>query len=457
MTKNRSTSVLRRVLPAATVVTIALALFTWGALSLHTVWTQSQPASGAVRDAHPLDGEPAAAGQPGALAAGIAALQQHLRDQPTDSVSWATLGMDYVAQAKATTDPSYYPKAEGALKQSLGIGTVDNFVAMAGMAALANARHDFTQGLDWAKKAEAVDPQNSTVQGILADALTQLGRYPEALAATQRMVDLEPGTPSLSRASYTWELRGDTARATALMRRALTDASSPTDRSFAHYYLAELAFNAGDPNGALGEDQAGLRDTADDPALLEGRAKAEAALGRTDAALADYQHAVNLVPQPQYVVELGELQQSLGRTRDAAQTYGLFRAEEQLFSANGVTLDTDPTLFDADHGSPAEALHDAQIGIKARPFTEMDDAYAWALHKNGQNTQALAWTRKAAALGTRSALFAYHQGMIESALGLTPAARRDLTEALRTNPWFNPLQAPVARAELTRLGGPTTS
>jgi len=44
-----------------------------------------------------------------------------------------------------------------------------------------------------------------------------------------------------------------------------------------------------------------------------------------------------------------------------------------------------------------------------------------------------------------------HRGMIESALGLTRAARTDLASALRINPWFSPLQAPVARAELSRL------
>ena len=436
------------------VVPLALGLFAWGALGLHSALAPAQQTvDAAARASRPLDGVAVAGGQAGGLSAGIATLQQHLRDQPSDSVSWATLGLDYVAQAKATSDPSYYPKAEGALKQSLAIGTPDDFVAMAGMGALANARHDFAQGLTWAKKAEAVDPQNSTVQGILADSLTQLGRYPESFQATQRMVDLEPGTPSLSRASYTWELRGDTAQAASLMRRALTDASAPADRSFAHYYLAELAFGAGDPGAALAEDRAGLRETPDDPALLESRAKAEAALGDTKSALADYKRAVGLVPQPQYVVELGELQQSLGQNSDAQQTYGLFRAEEQLFTANGVALDTDTTLFDADHGSPAQALRDAEAGIKVRPFVEMDDAYAWALHMNGKDAEALAWAGKAAALGTRSALFAFHRGMIESSLGLTAAAGRDLADALHTNPWFNPLQAPVARAELARLTG----
>jgi lipoprotein NlpI len=58
------------------------------------------------------------------------------------------------------------------------------------------------------------------------------------------------------------------------------------------------------------------------------------------------------------------------------------------------------------------------------------------------------------ATGMRNALFAYHRGMIENALGQRTAARHDLSQALAIDPAFNPLQAPIARATLDRLGGP---
>lgn len=153
----------------------------------------------------------------------------------------------------------------------------------------------------------------------------------------------------------------------------------------------------------------------------------------------------------QYVVELGELYESLGYSGNAKQEYALFRAEEQLFASNGVTLDTDATLFNADHGDPVEALKYGEAGIKIRPFVEMDDAYAWALHKNGRDREALVYARMATSLGMRSALFHFHLGVIEADLGDREAARADLAEALRINPLFNPLQAPVARTMLTRL------
>jgi hypothetical protein len=56
--------------------------------------------------------------------------------------------------------------------------------------------------------------------------------------------------------------------------------------------------------------------------------------------------------------------------------------------------------------------------------------------------------------GVRSALYAYHRGQIERDLERTSSARRHLAEALRINPYFSPLLAPLAKQALTALGDP---
>lgn len=400
------------------------------------------------------DGPAVASAAPGRSPTSIGSLQLHLRAVPGDWVGWAALGLAYVQQAKITADPAYYAKAEGVLRRSRKIKGTDNFAAAAGLAALAAGRHDFGTALDWARRGLAVNPSSATLYGALDDALTQLGRYPEAFQATQRMVDLAPGTSSLARASYAWELRGNLEEARTDMNRALQDAVTPADRAFARYYLGELALNAGDAGGALAQHQAGLQA---DPAyvpLLEGRAKAEAALGQTEAAVADYTAAVAAVPQPSYVIELGELLQSLGRGEEADQQYRLFATESKLFEVNKVALDIEPALFYADHGDPRRALRYARAGIDKRTFVEMDDAYAWALHANGRDAEALDWSQRALALGTRNALFHYHAGMIRQALGQAREAAGELRTALEINPHFSPLGAPAARQALDRMSRP---
>ncbi len=400
----------------------------------------------------PLTGAPGAAAARGDLSAAIVALQTRLRQQPNDASAWASLGLGYVEQAKATVDPTYYPKAEGALRRSLKLDTKDNFAAPAGMAALAAARHDFAGARRWAERGLTVNPANATLYGALADAATQLGDYPASMTAIQRMLDISPDADALSRASYSWELRGDLEQARSLMQRALDSSSSASQKAFARYYLGEIALNSGDPALALEQFGAGLLTAPTYAALYEGKARAEQALGNTDAALSDFAAAVARVPQPMYLVEYGELLQSLGRVDEANVQYKLFATEQKLFAVNGVAADVEPTLFYADHGDPARALRYGAAGLKSRPFTEMQDAYAWALHRNGRDAEALTWETKAMSLGTKNPLFEFHAGAIRAGLGDAAGARAHYERALAINPAFHPLHAAEARAAVAGTG-----
>jgi tetratricopeptide (TPR) repeat protein len=382
----------------------------------------------------------------------IAGLQTRLKTLPTDYRSWSTLGIAYVQQAKVTVNSEYYPKAEGVLKKSLTINDTDNYLAYAGLASLANARHDFAAAKSFAQKGLALNSYSDILYGALSDSETQLGEYDAAFKDVQKMIDLSPDTSSLSRASYTWELRGNIDQATKLMQQAFDDAPNPATKAFALYYLGELAFNSGDTNAALTYYNQALADAPGDSASLEGKAKAEAALGQNLTAIDDYTKVVQQTPEPNYLIEFGELLESLGRTADAQQQYSVFATTQKLFEANGVQPDSDPTLFYANHGDPARALTSAVKGIGTRPFLVMDDAYAWALHVNGRDTEALTTVDKALATGMRNALFHYHKGMIEFALGDMATAKSELTEAMTINPKFNPLAAPIAIATLAKIG-----
>lgn len=382
----------------------------------------------------------------------IAGLQDHLKIVSKDYVSWSTLGLAYVQQAKVTVNSDFYPRAEGALKKSLTINTHDNFLAFAGLAALANARHEFAAAKSFAQQGLAINGYSDILYGALSDAETQLGEYSAASADVQKMVNLSPDTSSLARASYTAELRGDTDQARTLMQQALDDAPTGSDKAFAMYYLGELAFNSGDINGALTYYGSALDASPTDSASLAGKAKAEAALGQNLTALDDYATLVQRTPEPSYLIEYGELLQSLGRMAEADKQYAIFGTTQQLFEANGVAPDSTPSLFYADHGDPARALQNAEKGIGTRPFVVMYDAYAWALHKNGRDAEALTAVNKAIEPGMKNALFHFHKGMIEVSLGNADAARFELAKALEINPHFSPLNVPVATATLASLG-----
>jgi len=386
-----------------------------------------------------------------ALAAGIARLQSQLATAP-DPRQYAQLGAAYVQQVRATSDPSGYPKAEQALRESLRLQPTDNADAEIGLGALAAGRHDFTEALQHAQAAIAINAYSSSAYGVKVDALTELGRYDEARAAAQKMIDLRPDLSSLSRGSYQLELHGDLAGAHAAFDRALADAISPGDIAFVRYYQGELWWNAGKIDKAA--EQYSAARTADPASVLalQGLAKVAWARGNSEEAVKDYAEVVTRLPQPQYLIEYVDLLQSLGRTADAAQQATLLDAEEQLFRANGVNVDLEVSLYQADHGQAQAALAAAGAEYGRRRALVVADAYAWALHAVGKDADALVKAQEATRLGYQSALLYFHRGMIEKALGMKAAARASLTKALAVNPHFSPLQGPQARSALAELG-----
>src|SRR5439155_3877800 len=89
------------------------------------------------------------------LTRAIAGLQARLQAEPADAGSWALLGFAYVQQARVTADPSYYPRAEGALRRALALKPDGNAEALAGLGAPADARHGFARAVDFGAQAEA--------------------------------------------------------------------------------------------------------------------------------------------------------------------------------------------------------------------------------------------------------------------------------------------------------------
>src|SRR6185503_19572241 len=97
----------------------------------------------------------------------------------------------------------------------------DDFAAMTQMGALALARHQFREAIDWGEKARASSPGTALIYGVIGDAQIELGQYDSALATFQTMVDLRPDLSSYSRASYMRELHGDVDGAIEAMQRAV--------------------------------------------------------------------------------------------------------------------------------------------------------------------------------------------------------------------------------------------
>ncbi len=301
-------------------------------------------------------------------------------------------------------------------------------------------------------------PERWTAYPPLIDAYDGLGDHQAARRTLDRLRGLRPGPAAQARTAQAYWDRGRSEDAAAAISDAAARAEGPAERAAYLVWAGELAWQRGELKESLDYCTAALRAAPGEHAALAGRARALAGLGRTKEAVRAYQSVLSKASTPQYALELGELYESLGRGSDARDQYEVLRAAVRGEEAAGVNHALLLGLFEADHGDPEEAVRLVRAEWERQPSLEATDALGWALHRAGEVEEALTFAKRATDRAgggeVRSALYAYHRGEIERALGLAGPARRHLTEALRLNPYFSPLAAPAAREAVKELGKP---
>lgn len=396
----------------------------------------------------------AAAPQAGAAAtatAGLAVTTARRRTQraPDDPTAWSGLAHAEAEEARVTLDASRLDAADEALRHSLALQKTGNYAAVTGQGVVANARHAFAEGRDFGLRATRMAPDRADGYAVLADAQIQLGDYPAARAAVQRLLDIAPAGAAYSRAAYDLETNGRPKDAAIALQRAVDSASSADERAFAQARLGELAW----AEGAVDRAERHFRLAVD---AVPGYAYGESGLARVLAvrgdrskALGMYRELTGRAPLPQFLAEAVELGGSgsgsgSGSVRSVLSEKAALDAQVRLLRASGGAVDPHLALYVADHGDPDVAVELMRGEWKRARSVIVADALSWALHRAGHDAEAVGYARKAARTGWHNALFRYHRGAIEHALGL-PGGDRHLREALALNPDFSPYHAPLAR------------
>jgi tetratricopeptide (TPR) repeat protein len=372
-------------------------------------------------------------------------LEAAVRARPADVAALTQLGFAYQQRWRETADASYLPRAGEALRRARVLAPRDPLV-VTGQGTLALTRHRFRRALELGRLAVELAPGSARPHGVVGDALLELGRYREAFAAFDRMAALKPSLAAYARIAYGRELIGRVDGAIAAMTLALDSAGgSPEPTAWTHVELAKLHFGRGELPKAERHFRAALAVFPGYPYAYDGLARLEAARGRLGHAVALEHQAVDAVPLPQFVAELGDLLERTGRRSDAARQRGTVMAIDRLLAAGGIRTDLESALYDVDHGvRRGESVARARGARAARPSIFGDDVLAWALARAGRCDEALPWSRRALRLGTQDALLYFHRGMIGRCLGRGEEARTWMRRALALNPGFSTRWAPLA-------------
>lgn len=378
--------------------------------------------------------------------------QTQLASAPDRSAALTALTQAYLLRARETGDPAYYTRADSLVRQSLAARPDDSDTLVAA-GSLALARHDFASAEELGRRVVALTPTRPAAYGLLADALVELGRYPEAIETTQRMVNLRPDLASYTRMSYLRELHGDLPGAIEAMQLALS-AAAPTGEATAwtEVQLGNLLFTRGDLSEAQRTFESATRRVDDYVYGLAGLARVRVARGDLNGAAALLERAAARSPLPEFVIALGDTYASRGDTVRAEQQYALVADMQQLFAANGVRTNLELALFNADHQRDLEAaLEAARAEYNIRPSVQVADTLAWVEYQSGDLAGASRHSREALRLGTRDPNMLYRAGLIALAAGEPDRAYERLKAASDLNPRYSVLYADDLAARLSQL------
>jgi tetratricopeptide (TPR) repeat protein len=365
-----------------------------------------------------------------------------VRAAPDSADARAALAGAYLVRARETGDASLYAGAERAVKAALRRDP-RNVSALVGAATLAGLRHDFRGQLRHGLDAADVTPQLASPLAVIADAQLELGRYAHAARTAQRLVNLKPGLPAYARASYYRELTGDPAGAVRAMRLAASAGGSPQSSAYVRALLGDLELARGELSAARSAYLDALRDVPAYPQALTGLARIEAARGNLDRAASLLRRSTRRLPLTASLTLLGEVELAAGRTRAAAVHLGAARDMHAADIAGGGLPDAEAVLFEANHGSPAQAVELGRRVFRRAPSIRSADALGWALTRAGRPEAGYEWARRALRTGSRDPMFRAHAAVAARRAGDVFAARRHERIALKGGPALSPALRPV--------------
>ena len=377
------------------------------------------------------------------------ALRQ-IEKNPDSPAAHTSLAMLYMKESRKTGDFSLNAKAESAVSRALEISPGDA-TARKLRASLHLANHRFTQAVEAATALRDEFPGDPFIHGVLADAYIEIGQYEKAVEASQKMVDLKPGTASYSRVAQLRTLYGDHRGALEMFTKAARSAD-PTDKETQSWCLVQL----GDEYWKAGNYAEAERIYDEALENFPGYFFATVSKGRLRASLGDYETAERLLtevqipgPNAKAMLMLGDIYTVRGDADRARKQYEAFEAfEKDLGDAadhNRLALSL------VDRGRVDEALTIARKEYANEPSIYSADLLAWCLYKTGDIKGAKVYMREAMRLKTRDARIWFHAGMIANADGDRREAVRSLNAALALNPGFDIARAREARSVLASL------
>lgn len=347
--------------------------------------------------------------------ADIAFYEARVARDPGGAQDRATLARLYLQHARETGTYDDNMRAESLALRSLAMRTAHNAAAYGILATALLAQHRFPEALAAAESLVAMEPWVPAHRAMLGEIAFETGRYDmaralfDSLRADARALDVAP------RMSRWAELNGQTAHARTLLRVAYDEARAL--RHLPRETVAWFALRAGDLESRAGNlDSAehfyleGLALHPGDYRVLSALARVNLERGRPRDAVRYGEEALQTVLDPATLATLSEAHRALG---DDAKAEEFAQAMELVVTTQPGAIHRQWALFLLDRGRSVDDIAErAEAELRARSDIYGYDVLAWARFMQRRLPEAKIAMASALRLGTRDPLLDRHNAAI---------------------------------------------
>ena len=359
----------------------------------------------------------------------------------------------FIQEGRVTGNHVYYDKA--ALKHVNDVlkKEPENFSALCYKSLLYLSQHHFAEGLEIGQQAQAINPHNAFIYGLLTDAYVELGNYKGAVEMSDKMESVKPDIRSYSRASYLREIYGDYPGAIEAMKLAVAAGPGGTEGTeWARMQLGHLYELTGDIKKADSAYRLSLDYRPGYAYAFAGLARVAIFNKQYDSAVAYYTKADSLVTDNSFKEELANLYFFLKKDEQANQITNniISQLSQDAASANsdntlGHYSDNELAMNYVKIGDYNKALEHAELEYNRRPENiTVNETMAWVYYKKNDVAKAMPYLKVALKTNSQNPELLVHAALIYNKAGDKAMAKTMLQKALEHKPNYNILLASEA-------------
>ena len=388
-------------------------------------------------------------------------LLKRIMANPKDDKTKLQLTSLYIQEARVTGDHLYYDKAAMQLVNSVLSDDSVNFEGLCFKSMLYLSEHHFADGLAFAQKAQAANPYNAFVYGLLTDASVELGNYKQAVEMTDKMVATRPDLRSYSRVSYLREIYGDYPGAIDAMKLAVSAGYPGAEETeWARVQLGHLYENNGQSAEAMTQYQTALYERPNYAYAYAGLGRLAKADKKYNDAIADFVKADSLVEDYSFKDELIDLYAMNGQKSKSEE---VSKKVLDKLTADAEGGANDPSLGHyADRelayvyiktGDYGKALEHALMEYNRRPDNiDVNETLAWAYYKKADYVNAAVFIATALKTNSQNPTLLTRASMIYLKSGDGAKAKELMNKASKNKAYISPILTAEVSIENSRKG-----